>query len=374
MGMEAIPARRQTNLAWDEPEWVAVRQHWPRLSAADKLAWAYLWQISNRGLDEISVTGAMVASDYGVSGDAGTDRLNNLYAAGLFGDRPKESMYDRRTGRWRIQMPNPFDVGWRLVKDAGGAVQREFEFLNHLQRSTTSFADDRRIAGSLVERGDALLAPPAAAGGACGEVRGFSGGSEEPPEDPRRANGDGATVSSLRESNNSKRSSIFPSSIASAPSIRVVSAAQDAVDQVRGTSGGSSADEVAALAAFTAQKRRDMGAPPAPPSVSAASAKAMEKFVEGPGEVECLDKAEDLKRRIVARINCPNTDEGYCLRIAWMIVEREISSRRVFALLANLDTCQRKGLLNCPRSAYFASGMRKIFKIHNIRYEPKKPR
>ena len=378
MGMERSPQHTTSEIGWYDPEWVAIRCHWPNLSEADKFAWYYLWRTSRRGREEISVTGAMVATDYGRSGDAGLQRLKNLRSAGLLGEPSSANArgdhhWDTKTGRWTIRLPSPLDIGWHIVTSNPDAqVQLSFEFLRHLEPSSSD-ADDRRIVGGFTDGSWAVgseAAPVAGTGAANGPPLNHRGrASEEAPAQPRSRSGEAPSARALSvssgsselASNNSNPSFIIsPSSLA--PTHTKQADNSDNASAYRGSAGGTSeASDFARLV----EQRRQAAQPKTPPTVAQIlTADSVSRRL--PDEREQHRYAESLTKWMIDAVHDPRLAITPCHRLAWHIVEGRIERAEVAEILLRLDQLELAGKLTCPRGAFFVSCRDRLYRKRGI--------
>ena len=63
---------------------------------------------------------------------------------------------------------------------------------------------------------------------------------------------------------------------------------------------------------------------------------------------------------IVKRVKCPKMDPRSARKIAREVYSGKIRKESVDDLLDNLGAVRKAGLLNCPASAYFHQGMKRI--------------
>lgn len=328
--MQPQPSRRP------QPElgeaWEGVRK-WQSsggyaLSAADKLAWLFLWLRSRQGRERIAVTAAEVAADQNVTSDAGRQRLKNLRDVGLMLVR-KEA--DAR-GVWIVELPNPERValGLSVKWDA----QRVMEFFDEQSHDAVAY----RPAGSAADGAFAASwgVPPA----------------EEPTEDPRlRAEEPTEDPPPPLLSSNTRRQ--IPSSILSSSSRENSDLAS--ASRSGGTSVGSSERRNALPALQSAQADRLEAVPPKEAATLMAGVLAR---IPSAGQIDAA--AREYAALIVRRVNCPQMAERSALKIARSVSDGHLLRRAVDDLLDNLDAIRAAQRLLVPASVYFHVGMRRI--------------
>ena len=82
-----------------------------RLSAADKLAWEFLWVSSRGGRQQVATDDSEIAAYQGTTRGRGLARLKNLAAAGLVSWTPQSGPYGPRTGGVLVSVhPDPREV------------------------------------------------------------------------------------------------------------------------------------------------------------------------------------------------------------------------------------------------------------------------
>lgn len=326
--------------AWEGVrKWQSSGQY--ALSAADKLAWLFLWLRSQQGRQRIAVTPAEVAADQNVTSDAGRQRLKNLRQIGLLLVR-KEA--DTR-GVWIIELPNPERVAQGLA--VKWDAQRVLDFLSDELQDD---AEEDRGTGSA-----------AGASAACQEVL----STEEPTEVPRFRDEEPTEVprppllsSRIRIQ---RASSIFSGSSFSPEDSDPPRASRDEEPR-RGTYGGSSAVGRAEeprrneLPALTRSQGERIEAQP-PQAAGTLMAGILARL---PSAEQVEQQAKEYAALIVRRVNCPNMNGRSALKIARAVGSGTVRKSAVDDLLDNLDAIRQTPNLEVPASVYFHCGMRII--------------
>jgi hypothetical protein len=361
--------------AWHSSEWQVISQ-WP-MSGEDKLAWWYLYSLSNGRRELVTVTGAMIGAAQRTSGDAGRTRLKNLRDAGLLGVRDT----NRQTGRWLLELYDPMEVA-RAIRRAGDP-QQLFGFLDDLDDEPQfSSADDGRIAGRVagevgVESFGASPAEHGASSGGTSGVPTFEEPPEEPPEEPRRAEGVGGTsaeepprsLSSKPSRPSVSQEEIYPPSIfgntfetsSLAPASRVIQGGGGSSGADRGTSGGTSDTGLARLERIVSMRRVE---PERPPTAAEVMLAAKARYVPSPA-----DEAQLIAERIARvkrEVGCPKLRHATVHVLVVATVAGPVPWSDVLEVFEQLRQVRARGDLRVPASAYFVGARDRLFTRYGI--------
>lgn len=321
--------------AWDGVrKWQSNGEH--ALSAADKLAWLFLWQRSRQGRERIAVTPSEVAADQNVTSDAGRQRLKNLRDIGLVHVR---KVPDSR-GVWIVELPNPERVAGAL--QVKWDAQRVLEFLEEQTQDAVAYSGAGSAAGPAFAASSKDL--PA--------EEPTEGPTEEPTEVPRPSLLSSSSCTYIP-------SSIFSGSSREDSDYRRASGEEPR----RGTSGGSSVGGGRAgegrrseLPALKPHQAEQLAANP--PKEAAALAMGMLARIPSVEQQELA--VLDYEANILRRVNCPNMDAKSARKISRECYSRKLRKEAVDDLLDNLEACRRAKKLEVPASVYFHVGMRRI--------------
>lgn len=325
-----MAAQEQLNSTpWrDEQRWRACRQS-AGISAEDKLAWWFLWELT-RGCRRQSVTTAeAVGEDQGTKADAGRKRLKNLCKAELI-----VAEHDKQRGTWLIQhVADPLEIQReRELAKRAADPQRDLPFSEEGQRAAMEAAagesSTQPSERELQSRGDAQnehlrLAP-------------FRPPADERPDDRPDVRRRRAPLPSVRENSYKKPLPSVQPSVE--PQQRFNEGTKVELENGVGRSSGRSAMDDRP----TAGEPRRIGAMLAGALLPSPGAMA-EQFDDEQQRIEALAQA------IHKRVNCPKMRISPCLKIARLIIEHRRGAnlqREVQIVLGQLDQAR------VSRSAY----------------------
>jgi len=279
-----------------------------QLSAADKLAWRYLWQLSKGGNERIVVSGVMISANQGTTSRTGLTRLDNLIDAKLLLliDRDKDR------GLYTIDLLDVEEDG--ILHSVKGDPQHLLEFTTETTYETTAAAD--RHTGNA---GEVSVVPFAAR--AC-----VGTSSEEPTQVPTQL----PTPATYHLDIKNISTSNLPPNL---------------------TATGRS------LSKPTARGRAGTYAGTSEPS-SVAEPKTMGSVVDRLLAIQprsATEKLSDVKRLadwIMAGVNCSNMIRKAAVNVAWDIVERGVPEREIQAILLSIENLRKQGQLKSA-SSYF---------------------
>lgn len=296
-----------------------VRRNWPCISAADKLAWFYLYRRSRCGREIIDVKAADLGADQGVTSDAGLSRIKNLTMAGLI--KVKSRLKNDKSGVYTVTVLDPFDVGRTKAIAWDGQYELPFEGEPTTLQATSVSAAAAAVhvpvcrVDTDVGRAQRLVTedPPEEA-------------PEVPPEVPR------SKVLTSKEILN------YTSTLTSNLHLLPTSNLEGVETNNRGTSDRGSSDTGSAP---------DLG------DVGKYAGSEYDRWY----------------RLIKRRVNCRNLFDGRAKQAARAIVGGTIAESAMVELLENLDTKRKNGELNIPPSAYFNGGLDILLGVR--KYKPK---
>lgn len=348
-----------------------------KLSAADKIAWAYLRTRSGSGREQITITPAEVGHYEGRTADAGRARLSNLKDAGLI----HVLFTCPKTKRVTIVVLDPLTVLTSRVAFVPADPQRVLPFAGessepapalhahfpaapaHSESSAKASLGDAP-SGAAQTRADGLTTAPGHPPFVVPPRNLGEEAREDPPEEPRRGTSGGSSAlarADLLHSGHSVPESVSRPLTFSGPSGPLLKVnhpqALGPEEPRRGTSGGTSAEEQ--LEAELAQRQREQGLEPA-----SAIGQAVRWRV--PTEEDLAEQRAAWQWRIKQAVNDPRLMGCVLVKVAWAVVSGELPGREVDQVLAELAKHRRNGTLRTVPSAYFIGGIKRLFARHEL--------
>lgn len=326
---------------------------WPDLSAANKLAWMFLWTKSREGMQQITTTTTEIGEAQGVSGGAVDKRFSTLVDSGLV------EVVRKHRGLYTLQLAHPSEVAIArgLVIPLNG--QRVFQFFEADDESVQEELQATSRSGAT--EATAAVQPPADAL----DVRSCAPGTEarRPPPANERPPDPPATLrlDAYRSEVPTEEPPEEPPKTMEEPPISKPSKPSERFTSL--TFSGTSLNLLPSPSK-EGLPLRTTSAPEVPPTSRGTSGGSSEQL---PGWM-----LDDMAKRVRRMVDCPKMYWSTACEVAELVLTYQITAEDFDQSIRNLNKacersrhpgCTRKGV---PRSAYFAGCIRKLREKYGI--------